>query len=74
MAVCWVRGATPVAGTVAGAGLGYSMGSNAADRLEEFLGTMEKEGLVENLSNAVTDFAEGATYEMGGQSCGESNI
>lgn len=55
-------------GTVAGGGLGYAMGEEAADLIDEFiLGIGERKPLVAELTESGIDFIEGATGEMGGQ-------
>ncbi len=54
-------------GTVAGGGLGYAMGEEAADLLDEFLGLRERKPLVVELTESGLDIVEGATMEMGGQ-------
>ena len=54
------------AGAVGGAGLLYAAGSNAADRLEEFLGLVKKHGLKESSIKAISDLERGAMLEMGG--------
>lgn len=55
-------------GQVAGAGLGYGMGANLADRWDEFLGVVEPQNLQESSVKAAKDVGTGMAYEMGGQS------
>jgi len=57
-----------VATGVAGAALGYGVGANIADRLDEFLGIARKPmGIEESSVKAARDIGIGAMYEMGGQ-------
>ncbi|MFH0808852.1 MAG: hypothetical protein V2A77_00035 [Pseudomonadota bacterium] len=60
-----------VAGAVTGAGLGYSMGKQAADLVEEGLGVKKPERAGQRVRRAAEDVATGATLEMGGQAAGK---
>ena len=57
-----------VATTPIGAGIGYAAGKKTADILDELMGVKKPESLKENIVGSVKDVAEGATFEMGGQS------
>jgi len=59
-------GAGPI-GTVAGGGLGYAMGAELADKLDEFLGLRERQPVVAELVESAKDVGTGAMMEMGGQ-------
>jgi len=54
-------------GQAGGAGLGYAMGANVADKLEALLGVAEHKGLSESAGKAASDVATGTSLEMGGQ-------
>lgn len=58
------------AGAVIGGGLGYAIGDEVADILENWSGLKEPEPLVAQLSEAGKNIAMGAAYEMGGQAIG----
>ena len=64
-------GAGTALGGVAGAGLGYSMGKQAADLIEEQAGLKTPERLPQRLGTAASDVATGAELEMGGQVAGK---
>lgn len=59
-------GATPVAGTLAGGGLGYAAGSNASDRFSEWLGIQEPMSFKKQMAKVPEDIITGAAYEAGG--------
>ena len=61
---------TVPASAAAGAGLGHGMGSNLADRLDEFLGLTRKATLKQASKKALSDVGEGAMFELGGQAVG----
>ena len=56
---------------VAGASLGYTAGSQIADRLDEFFGLAEKEGLLDTSVEAGKQLKTGAELEMSGQAIGK---
>lgn len=58
------------AGAVAGGGLGYAMGAEVADMLEEWAGSKESKPLIANLTEAGKNIAIGSAMEMGGQAIG----
>jgi len=60
------------AGAVAGGALGYAIGDELADLLENFAGTRKPQPLSVELPQAVRNVAEGMTYEMGGQAAGQA--
>lgn len=60
--------ATPGPGTLAGGGLGFAIGAELADHLDEFLGLRERQPLSVELTEAGKDVAKGAAFEAGGQS------
>jgi hypothetical protein len=57
----------PGPGTILGGGIGYAIGEEIADKLDEFLGLRERQPLMVEIKESAADVAEGATYEMGGQ-------
>lgn len=61
--------AIPTFGTapVAAAAGGYAMGSSAADRLDEFLGIVDKADLKTSSKKMLWDVKKGAEFEMGGR-------
>ena len=63
----------PVGG-VGGAGLTYSIGSNIADRLDEFLGLADKMDLKESSIKAAEDIKSGAEMEMAGGIVGKTVV
>lgn len=65
-----VSGGIPTPTTLIGSGLGYAIGANAADRLDELMGMKEPMPLSEIVKQSVTDIPVGASYEAGGQSLG----
>jgi hypothetical protein len=58
--------------TFVGSGLGYSIGSNTADRLDELMGLREPMPLSEIVNKSVDDVYTGASYEVGGQIIGKA--
>ena len=60
------------AGAIAGGALGYAIGDELADLLENFAGTRKPQPLSVELPQAVRNVAEGMTYEMGGQAAGQA--
>jgi hypothetical protein len=65
-------GASPIAGTVAGAALGYAGGKQVANKLEEALGMRKPKKLSKELAQAAKDVGSGAAMEMGGQAIGKA--
>ncbi len=63
-------GATPGAGTVAGAGLGYAGAHNLLKQIDYALGNKKDPGVGENLKNLPSEVATGAAMEAGGQALG----
>lgn len=63
-------GATPIAGTVAGAALGYAAGEQGANKLDELLGLRQPKPIAQELLQAGKDVGTGAAMEMGGQAAG----
>jgi hypothetical protein len=59
------------AGNVGGAALGYGIGKQAANKLEEYAGTRTPQPLNQELAQAGMDVATGAGMEMGGQVIGK---
>lgn len=62
-----LTGATPTPLTLLGSGLGYSMGRNAADRIDELMGLREPMSLGEITKQSAMDIPTGAAFEAGGQ-------
>jgi hypothetical protein len=58
--------------TLLGSGMGYSMGANAADRVDELLGMKQPMSLQDIATKSVTDIPTGAAYEAGGQIIGKA--
>jgi hypothetical protein len=54
-------------GTVGGAGLGFAIGAELADKLDEFLNIKERQPLSVELAESAKDVGLGASFEMGGQ-------
>lgn len=67
-------GGTPASAVlgVAGASLGYTGASQIADRLDEFFGLAENEGLLETTKQTGKQLETGAKLEMGGQVAGKA--
>ncbi len=59
-------GVASVPGAIAGAGLGYSLGRQAAGALETYAGTKSPTGVVPAMVEAAKDVVTGAAMEMGG--------
>ena len=63
--------AGPIGG-VGGAGLGFAITSNVADRLDEFLGLTKRAGLKKGFKSAAEDIVEGSELEIGGAIFGKA--
>jgi hypothetical protein len=61
-------GATPGVGTIAGGGLGYAIGKDLADKLDQFMGLKEEKPLLLEFIDPIIDIPTGAAYEAGGLS------
>jgi len=58
----------PGAGTLVGGGLGFALGEELADKLDEFMGLRERQPLLIELKESAEQAVKGAAYEAGGQS------
>ncbi|MGW8300418.1 MAG: hypothetical protein ACWGNO_00035 [Desulfobacterales bacterium] len=58
------------AGALVGGGLGFAIGDEIADLLENWAGTREPQPIVTELTQAGKNIVEGAAYEAGGQAIG----
>lgn len=61
-------------GMVAGGTLGYGIGKQGSDRLDEALGVREPKQGMDIAKEAVSDLATGATYELGGAAVGAALV
>ncbi|MBT8341035.1 MAG: hypothetical protein KJP07_13550, partial [Desulfatitalea sp.] len=59
------------AGTMAGGGLGFAIGDELADTLDQYLGIEEQKPMLLEIGETAKNVALGATFEAGGQLAGQ---
>lgn len=59
---------SPGVGTLIGGGLGYAIGEELADKLDEFMGLRERQPLLVEIEESAKQTVTGAAFEAGGQS------